>query len=152
MQDNATPSGNSLAVTALLRLGRLTGRTDFEAAAEDTLRCLVPLAQQYPSAAGQLLQAVDFQLGPSYEIAVISSATSAPATSPHTWQIELATEFRPHLLWIAHSGTVPADSPLQTILHGKSAVGAQPTAYACDHGICREPVTSLVELRQILDA
>src|SRR5262249_32886836 len=36
--DNAIPSGNSMAVTALLRLARLTGRMDLQEKAEATLR------------------------------------------------------------------------------------------------------------------
>lgn len=145
MQDNATPSGNSLAVNALLRLGRLTGRTDFEAAAEDTLRCLVPLAQQYPSAAGQLLQAADFLLGPSYEIALVADHELPP------WQAALASEFAPHLLWVCQQGAAAPDTPIATILQGKTTLQSQPAAYVCEHGTCREPVTTLADLRRILD-
>ena len=36
--DNATPSGNAMAVTALLRLAKLTGRADLRDKAEGTLR------------------------------------------------------------------------------------------------------------------
>jgi uncharacterized protein len=71
LQDNAIPSGNSMAATALLRLGKLTGRTDLLERAETTLRLCRGLMQEHPVAAGQMLTAVDFYLGPVDEVAVV---------------------------------------------------------------------------------
>ena len=55
--DNATPSGNALAATALVRLGKLTGRSAYLAAAEGTFQAATAVMQQSPTAAGQMLLA-----------------------------------------------------------------------------------------------
>ncbi len=74
--DNAIPSGNSMAVTALLRLVKLTGRMDLQEKAETTLRLYRGLLAAHPLAAGQMLLALDFHLGPVQEIAVVGDPAS----------------------------------------------------------------------------
>ncbi len=72
--DNATPSGNAMAATALLRLGALTGREDLTEAGRTTLRSVQWVLEQAPRAAGQSLIALDFLLAPPREFAVIAGA------------------------------------------------------------------------------
>ena len=62
-QDNATPSGNAMAATALLKLGRLTGRRELEDRAVKTLESLSGQMKNLPSASGQALIALEFLLG-----------------------------------------------------------------------------------------
>ena len=69
--DNATPSGNAMAATALLRLAKLTGRVDLRDKAETTLRLYASLMKEHPTAMGQMLIALDFDLGPVEEYAVV---------------------------------------------------------------------------------
>jgi hypothetical protein len=61
--DSSLPSGNGLAATLLVRLGRLSGRDDYLAAADRTLRTFAEVMQQMPTATGQLLLALDEYLG-----------------------------------------------------------------------------------------
>src|SRR6202030_3738115 len=72
--DSSIPSGNSMAVTALLRLAKLTGRGDLLEKAEATLRLFSNLLEQSPMAGGQMLLALDFYLGPVQEFAVVGDA------------------------------------------------------------------------------
>ena len=62
--DNATPSGNGMAATALLRLAALTGRDDFARPAGARSRPCKVVLENAPSAAGQSLIALDFELSP----------------------------------------------------------------------------------------
>src|SRR5262249_23461049 len=71
LQDNATPSGNAVAATGLLRLARLTGRQDLQDQAVQVLRLCHDLMARHPMAAGQLLLALDYYLGPVQEFAVV---------------------------------------------------------------------------------
>ncbi|HEY2759273.1 MAG TPA: thioredoxin domain-containing protein, partial [Pirellulales bacterium] len=59
IQDSSVPSGNALAATALVRLGKLTGRTQYLEAAEKTFRMAAGLLERAPTAAGQMLLALD---------------------------------------------------------------------------------------------
>ena len=77
-QDNAIPSGNAMAATALLRLARLTGRTDYHQKAETTLQLYQDMMARYPTAAGQMLIALDFYLGPVQEIAIVGDPAALP--------------------------------------------------------------------------
>ena len=60
--DNSTPSGNGLAIVLLLRLADLCGRDDYRQAACDALRACQGVLQQFPTAVGQLLLALDMSL------------------------------------------------------------------------------------------
>ena len=71
LTDSSTPSGNSLAANALLRLGRLLGRGDYLDAAERTLAAALPIMQRAPMAAGQMLLALDRYLGPANELVLV---------------------------------------------------------------------------------
>lgn len=65
-----------MAVTALLRLVKLTGRSDLQDKAETTLRLYRGLLSSQPMAAGQMLLALDFHVGPVDEIAIVGDPTS----------------------------------------------------------------------------
>src|SRR5712692_3788609 len=64
VHDSSIPSGNSMAVTALLRLAKLTGKPAFREKADSTLRLFHEPMTASPIAAGQMLVALDFHLGP----------------------------------------------------------------------------------------
>lgn len=150
VQDNATPSGNSMAATALLRLGRLTGRADFEQVAERTLNMLSGVARRYPSAAGQTLAAIDFWLGPTFEIALIEGSASSPEFV--SMQRTILDSFIPNkVVAIRPSTLVDADIPAELkLLKGKPARGGQPTAYVCEHGTCGMPQVGAAALARVL--
>jgi uncharacterized protein YyaL (SSP411 family) len=60
--DSPTPSSTGLAVTALLRLSRHTGREDFAKAAEETLRATMALMSRASLGVAQLLLGLEDQL------------------------------------------------------------------------------------------
>ena len=77
--DNATPSGNALAATALVQLSKLTGRSDLLAAAEGTFRAASAVMLRGSTAAAQMLLALDMYLGPTPEIVIVADPAQ-PAT------------------------------------------------------------------------
>jgi uncharacterized protein len=70
LMDNATPSANSLAAVALLRLAALTGEERYRDRADRILRLAGPLAIQHPTAFGHLLAAVDLDVNGIDEVVV----------------------------------------------------------------------------------
>ena len=68
--DNATPSGTGMALTVLVRLGKLTGIEKYAAAAERGLKSLGDLFERAPTAVGQSMLALDLWLGPTQELVV----------------------------------------------------------------------------------
>ena len=58
--DGAEPSGNSVAVALLLRLGAITDRRDFRDAADKTIKLFGPRLKRQPHAVANFLLAFDF--------------------------------------------------------------------------------------------
>ncbi len=69
--DGAVPSGNSVALYDLLRLGRLTGREDYERLAADTSSAFSRQVASQPSAFTFFLSALDMAIGPSQELVIV---------------------------------------------------------------------------------
>jgi uncharacterized protein YyaL (SSP411 family) len=146
--DSSIPSGNSMAVLGLLRLARLTGRTDFFDKAEKTLRLYRELLASSPLVAGQMLVGLDFYLGPVQEFAVVGD----PATKEvqHVLQA-IRSEFRPNKV-VAQKNTQPgavAPGDLMPLLADRPAKGAV-TTYLCQNFVCQEPLLGVEALRKAL--
>ena len=84
--DNATPAANSLAALALLRLAALTGRNDYRQVAEGTLRLLVRIASQAPTASGLTLQALSLAISGPIEVAIPGDQPSLRRVVHRTWR------------------------------------------------------------------
>jgi uncharacterized protein YyaL (SSP411 family) len=134
--DNATPSGNAMAVTALLRLAKLTGRADLRDKAERTLRLFRGLMEASAMAAAQMLIAYDFDLGPVKEFAVVGDPGAE-----ETRRVLRAIRggFRPHkVVALKAPGDDGADGVLP-LLAGKTA-GGTVTTYICENFTCAAPL------------
>lgn len=138
LYDNATPSGNSVAALALLRLAKLSGRDTYRAGADSALRAGAVVAQQAPRAAGQFLAALDMHLGPTPEIAILGEpaheATAAVLAN-------LRHRYLPNkVVALRRPGAVEEPSPLAALWEGKTLEGPGPGVFICEHFACRAPV------------
>ena len=129
-QDGSIPSGNSMAATVLLRLGQLCSRSDFMDAACATLRNSATLMTQYPLAAGQLLGATDFWLGPTQQIVLAQRDPMDEA---------LATELRRRYLPRSVIAAPSKSKHLSALLNGKQAE-CEPALYVCQANTCTSPI------------
>lgn len=151
-QDGSTPSGNSMAATALLRLGRLCGRADLEGQAVATLEFQSSLLEQSPTAAGQALLALDFLIGPAREVVLVDG------NRPEETEEVLAAlhrRFMPNKVVARMTASMQqADPPaaLKPLVQGKTARNGAATIYLCDHGTCGLPVTGVAGLEARLRA
>ena len=134
LMDNATPSAQSSAAVALLRLGALTGEAGYAERAEAILTLLGAAACQHPTAFGHLLEAVDMHAGGLDEIVVVGDRPDLVA--------EARSRYRPNsvLAW-----GEPYPSPLWA--------GRQPGfAYVCRQYTCQTPAATPAELAEKLDS
>jgi uncharacterized protein YyaL (SSP411 family) len=134
VQDNAVPSGGSMATSVLLRLAALTGEGRYRTAAEAAIRPIVEVAARYPTGFAGWLSAIDFVLAPVVEVAIVGGAGD-PATRALLEPV--ARPFRPHQV-IALGA--PAASPAVPLLADRPLRDGRPTAYVCRSFACREPV------------
>jgi len=133
--DHPIPSGNSAAALGLLRLAALTGEHDYEKWAEGVLRLLYPAAIRHPEGFGHLLQALDFQLEQTKEVALVAPGDGGPEELA-----ELAAVVRaagPHLVLAGG----PEGSERPELMRDRPAVDGKPTAYVCENFACQAPVT-----------
>ncbi len=143
--DNATPSGNAMAATALARLAALTGRSDFETVARSTLQAARLVLERAPAAAGQSLIALDFLLAPPREYAVI--AGSDPAEF-HAALAAIAHRFEPHKVVAPAVGFVSEKTAkLVPLLADRPAKDDRVTTYVCENFACRAPIVGIQALK-----
>jgi uncharacterized protein YyaL (SSP411 family) len=146
--DGAIPSSNSVAALNLLRLSRMTGKTDWDEKADLLLRAFAGMVSDYPSAYTQFLHAVDFAVGPSQEI-VIAGDLESEETQAMVEAVHQA--FMPRrvlMLKTSRDGErLVALSPFLRDLH---PMDGKPTVYICENHACKKPVTSLGELKSVL--
>jgi hypothetical protein len=146
LQDNATPSGNALAASVLLRLAAYTGEVSYERLALGSLRAVAQLAAKYPQAFGQWLGALDFHLAPPIEIAIIGDPQAPDAQA--LLAVVLAG-YRPNQV-IAVGLPESAQAQAVPLLAGRPQREGKATAYICQRFTCQSPVSDPAELRRAL--
>jgi uncharacterized protein YyaL (SSP411 family) len=147
--DGATPSGNSVAALALLKLSRFTGQMAYEARADRLLRAFAGMVERHPSAHAQLLTAVDFTLGPAREIVLASDLGDARLLGLLG---VVRRSFTPNKVVLLRPAAGDAGTLRDVAPHvsEKIALGGAPTAYVCEHFACQEPLTDPEALARLL--
>lgn len=144
LQDNATPSGNAMAATVLLRLAAFTGEGKYRDAAETALKAVQPLAAAHPTAFAQWLCALDFALAPPTEIAIIGDPASVETRALLDVVIK---HYRPNqVVAVVRPGEA---SPIP-LLADRSPRAGGATAFVCERFACRLPVSDPKELAALL--
>ncbi len=140
VHDGSTPSGNAVAVTVLLRLAKLLDRRDFAAKAEETLRGYHETMAEHPAAAGQMLIALDFYLGPTTEVAVIGPEREAETKRALA---AIRRAFRPNQVLAFHDPAKGSPPDFIPLLKDKQAVDGKVTVYVCENFACKAPLVGV---------
>ena len=139
--DNATPSGLSTVVAALVTYAALTGQPRYREAAEAALATIAPIVAGHPRFTGYAAAVGEALLSGPYEIAVV---TPDPAGDP---LVVAAYRHAPP------GAVVVAGLPDQEgvpLLAERPLVAGRPAAYVCRGFVCDRPVTDPVELAAAL--
>jgi uncharacterized protein YyaL (SSP411 family) len=137
--DSAMPSGNGMAAFGLNRLSALTGEARYARAAERALELFYPLMREQPSGFGQLLIALEEQLGPPSVLVL----RGAPEALGH-WSAALARDYLPGTLALAiPDGTAGLPPPLDKPVRPEPVNG-----WLCQGVKCLAPISDLEALRQ----
>uniref|UniRef100_UPI00356A5655 thioredoxin domain-containing protein n=1 Tax=Nocardioides sp. TaxID=35761 RepID=UPI00356A5655 len=139
--DNASPSGLSSMIHALVDAHALSGDGRYREAAEAALATVAELATRAPRFVGWSLAAAQTMgAGGPLEVAVLGPAGPERAALAHRAR--------------QHPGAVviEADAARDDIplLSGRTAVDGRPAAYVCRGFVCERPVTSMPELEVLL--
>jgi uncharacterized protein YyaL (SSP411 family) len=140
--DNATPSGTSLAIELLLKVGDLFSDARYQDRGRYLLETLAEPMARYPTAFGHALGAADLAVRGAIEVALAGAAEDAR----HQALAQVAAaRYLPSLVL---AGGTDADGI--ALLEGRSA--GEPTAYVCRAYACDAPTTDVGMLAEQLDA
>jgi uncharacterized protein YyaL (SSP411 family) len=142
LQDNATPSGNSMAARVLLQLATYTGDTRYYDPAINALGALQPVLTQYAAGFAHWLGTLEYALAPVKEVALIGPPDEADMQA--MLQV-LQKPYRPNQV-VALSPTQTTDSPIP-LLNDRPQKDGQSTAYVCQNFACQLPVTNAEDLK-----
>ena len=151
--DGAEPSGNSVAILNLLRLGEFTLNDRFRKRAEKALAAFLGHTEISPIALSEMLLALDFYLDRPKEIVIVTPEKGEGAAEPFLQAMR--KRFSPNrVLIVTSEGN--ASTSLSQIVPGveyKTAIGGKATAYVCDEGNCQLPTNDpSVFAEQLLQA
>jgi uncharacterized protein YyaL (SSP411 family) len=138
--DGAEPSGGSVALLNVLRLHTITGDDRWRRIAERALRAHAPTLGEQPAALHDMLLALDFFIDTPPQIVLIWPDGQQP---PAAFVEPLRRTFLPNraLLGAPEGPELDALAKLAPITAGKTTLSGRPTAYVCEQGACRLPVT-----------
>jgi hypothetical protein len=151
LYDGAVPSGNSVAMMNLLRLGLMTGDPEPEEKARSISRAFAGTVGEYPAAYTQLLLAVDFATGPSYEVVI---AGDSGADDTRSMLQSLRSQFMPNavvLLRPIEQEPPPIDR-ISDFVKAYGSLEGKAIAYICRDRNCQLPTSDIAKMLELLNS
>ena len=141
--DEATPSGNGIAASALLRLGYLLSEPKYIQAAEQTLHYASQQVTSTPMAHASLLRCSEEINNPPTTIIIRGDNDELK-----DWQQLCQKNFNPQRMTFA----IPSNSEnLPESLQNKFSENGGIVAYICQGTSCQAPINQITQLSQALD-
>jgi hypothetical protein len=140
--DGAEPSGNSVAILALLKLGKITARKPFTQAAEQSLRLFAHRLQRVPQAVPFMLEALDFSLDEPWRT-VVAGNPDRPETRALLRAVH--SVYQPNKVVLGNTG--PVESFAQTLPAREG-----PVVYLCSGTSCQAPTSDPTRIKDLLAA
>ncbi|KAF0214834.1 MAG: hypothetical protein FD174_4283 [Geobacteraceae bacterium] len=137
--DGAVPSGNSVAAMGLIRLGKITGDSDFLRAGEGIVRAFMGKAEKQPAAFLYLFMAHDCLVIPEVELTLVGKPEDQETKAMLR---AVGRRFLPGLVLRCFEDN---ESPRFKVMEGRT------TAYLCAEGACRPPVAGVAGLEKLLE-
>jgi uncharacterized protein YyaL (SSP411 family) len=137
--DGALPSGNSVALLNLLRLGRLGGALGYEEAARKMLKVFAGEVKEAPQAYTFMLAGLDFALGPAYNVVLVGERDLKDTQEMLT---TLRKKYAPNVV-------ISLKQPNQAGA-GYEKIGGKVTAYVCRGQTCMAPTTEAAKMLELL--
>jgi hypothetical protein len=138
--DNASPSGLSSLLHALVDAHALTGEGRYLSVAEEALATVADLAERAPRFAGWSLAVAQTLVdGGPLEVAVVG------AVGPERSALAARARQQPGAV------VIEADGPRDDVplLSGRPPLDGRPAAYVCRGFVCERPVTTVAELDRL---
>jgi uncharacterized protein YyaL (SSP411 family) len=140
--DGAIPSGNSVAMLNLLKIGRITANTEFDKMADSINKAFSNQVSKHPSAFTQFLVSLDFAIGPSREIIF------AGKFNPEDQMLKSINEiyFPNRVLLFKDSDEALSITPY---LQSYQALEEKTIVYVCENYTCKLPAYNPDDLKNL---
>src|SRR4030042_41969 len=148
-QDGAVPSGNSVAMLNLLRLARITGNAELENQSAGIAKAFSAAVSQFPQAYTQLLAALDFALGPSYEVVIVGDIEKADTKNMLTALRKLFVPNKVVLFRPLTKDTLKIEE-IAPFVNSLTSIGGKATAYVCFNYAFKLPTNSSEQMIALL--
>jgi len=144
--DHELPSGNGVAVRCLNEFGNLMGLPKHIDAAANTLKWARAALERFPTEHSSLIESVEEQVYPSQQVIL-----RGPEAEILEWRESLSGQYTPwrKVYCIPYSNSNHIPSYLPSLISAEKQRSA--LAYVCTDLSCSLPITSLNELKQILN-
>jgi uncharacterized protein YyaL (SSP411 family) len=143
--DGAVPSGNSVALLNLLKLGRITGNPEYDEKANKLVKAFSKTVSKAPHGYSQFLIGIDFMVGPSYEVVVAGNSQSEDTLE----MIKvLRRKFIPNKVVLLNPAE-EKDAEIQSIaeyVRYQQPVENKATCYVCKNFACNRPVNDVYDM------
>ncbi len=149
IHDGALPSGNSVAMMNLLRIGRMTANTALEQKANEHAKAFSGSLNKIPISHSMHMVALDFALGDTFEIVIVGEYS---ADDTKNMQKALGDEYIPNKVVLFKDAS--ADHGLGEIApftQDQDTMNGKTTAYVCRNYVCELPVTEPNEMIRLLE-
>lgn len=145
--DGAIPSGNSIVILNLLRIGELTGNVDIKVLVRKTLNSFSPLIRKNPSVHPQLLSGLNFYLDTPKEIVIVGKKDGNDTRALLQGIYRLFIPNR--VIALAIPGE-PRTHKLIPMLEGRTSLNGNATVYVCENYTCKLPTTDVKIMEELL--
>jgi len=146
-RDGAIPSGNSVAFLNLIKLSRMTGKTHYEEKAATLARAFSSHEEGTPSHNTMFLTALDFFIGPAYEIVIVGNPNSEETKNMlHA----IRTRFVPNKVMLLKEVDQKDLENLPGFTKDMKTIDNKTTVYICRNFVCNKPITEIEEVLEIL--
>ncbi len=146
--DGATPSGNAVAALNLLRLSRLTGKTEFEVEVDHIFAAFADKVNTYSMGHTYLMMAVMFAKAKGSEIVIVGERDNSQTQSLLS---VINKNFLPYSVVVVKDTASDNDlKELAPYTEGQGMIDYKATAYICENFACRAPITDINELEKII--
>jgi hypothetical protein len=147
--DGAEPSGNSVALSNLLRLAQIYNREDLRASAERLLAAFAPRLTAAAVALPQMLAACEFRLGPARQIVLVGGRDAADTRALLR---VLDARFVPHkvVLLVDSGETRAALSAAIPAIAAMEASDGRASVYVCRDYTCQMPVNTAEAFAELI--
>ena len=144
--DSSVPSGSSMASTVLLKLGLLTGNSNWIDIAEHAVRNAADSMLRAPLGFGQMLMALELLTGEAVQLAMVADDkdTALSAIDP------FLKRFIP-IRVVGYQTSAACPNALNTLFDGRELADSNAALFVCHGFVCQEPLHGIGRIHESCD-